>query len=155
MDGLIELVFESVANNSVCPLLNDLLQGSDIVELSHSELGSLDAKTRHDLIQLLNQNAGPSSIAFRAVSAKVGDIQIRTPYLQVLRFEGLNEVAISFASTDIEPKDRQHIATKLAEGAAKLAGSAGVTQYYCGFEPATDERTQLFAGGKMGPLTSI
>jgi hypothetical protein len=155
MDGLIELIFESVSDDAVESLLNDLLQGAEVLELSHSELGSLDPTARQDLTQLINRTPEPSSITIHAASAKIADIRIRNPSLRVLRVESSNELAIFFSSTNIEAKDQTQLIIHLAKGAKELANRTDVPHYYCGFEPATDERTQLFSGSRIGPIVSI
>lgn len=156
MDGLIELIFERVPDGAIDKLVNDLLQGADILELSHSELGSLDPKmVGQDLMSLINQESEPSSIFVRTVNVTIGDVLIRRPLLRILRFEGSNEVAVVFGAADVDETDRQHLVTKLAAGANVLASSADVSEYYCGFEPATDEKTRLFAKDKIGPLITL
>jgi hypothetical protein len=156
MDGLIELIFERVPDGAVDKLVNDLLQGVGILELSHSELGSLDPKKAgQDLMPLLKQEAEPSSIFVRAAIATIGDVPIRSPLVRILRFEGSNEVAVVFGSADVDATDRQDVVTKLAAGAKVLASSADVPEYYCGFEPATDEKTRLFSWDKIGPLVTV
>lgn len=64
-------------------------------------------------------------------------------------------MAIVFDSADIETTDRQSVVTKLAVGAAAIANRAEVSEYYCGFEPASDEKTRLFSRDKIGPLVVV
>jgi hypothetical protein len=75
--------------------------------------------------------------------------------VRILRFEGSNEVAVVFGSGDVDATVRQDVVAKLAAGAKVLASSADVPEYYCGFEPATDEKTRLFSRDKIGPLTTV
>ncbi|WP_457337684.1 hypothetical protein [Rhizobacter sp. P5_C2] len=42
MDGLIELVFERVPDKALRGLVYDLLQGAEVLEVTHSGLGSFD-----------------------------------------------------------------------------------------------------------------
>ena len=156
MDGLIELIFERVPDNAVVKLINGLLQGEGILELSHSERGSLDPKKiDHDLMPLLKQEAEPSSILMRIANTTIGDVPIHNPLVRILHFEGSNEVAVVFDSEDVDATVRQDVVTKLAAGAKALANGADVPEYYCGFEPATDEKTRLFSKDKIGPLITI
>ncbi|WP_176041077.1 hypothetical protein [Burkholderia stabilis] len=156
MDGLIELIFDRVPGGNVDKLVNDFLQGGDILGISHSELGSLDPKTvNRYLMPILRQETDFSSVFIRTANAMIGNVSIRSPLVRILRFEGGIEVAIVFDSADIEATDRQGVVTKLAVGAAALASSAGVPEYYCGFEPANDEKTRLFTRGKIGPLVTV
>lgn len=156
MDGLIELIFENVPDDSVDRLVYDLLQGAGILEISHSELGRLEQKlVDQDLMSFLMKEAEPASIFVRAACVTVGGIPIRSPLIRILRFEGSNEVAVIFESVDISSTDRLGAVRKLAAGANVLASGANVPDYYCGFEPATDEVTRLFSRDAIGPLVEV
>lgn len=156
MDGLIELIFERVPDGAVAKLVNDLLQGAEVLALSHSELGSLDIKkVGQDLMLLLKQEAEPSSIFVRSANATIGSVSIRGPLVRILRFEGSNEVALVFRGDDVDATDGQDVVAKLAAGAKVLSRNAEVQEYYCGFEPATDKETRLFSRDKIGPLVTV
>ena len=156
MDGLIELIFERVPDDAVGTLMSDLLQGGSILELSHSELGSLDPKEfGHDVMPLLKQKAEPSAVFVRIANAEIGGVSIRSPLVRILRFEGANEAAVIFGSGDVDATTRQDVVTALAAGAKVLASGAAVSEYYCGFEPATDKMTRLFSKDKIGPLLAV
>lgn len=156
MGGLIELVFVRVPDGAVHKLVNDLSQSGDILEFSHSEVCGLNQeKAILDLTLLLKYEVGPFSIFVRIANASIGGVPIRSSLVRILRFEGMNEVAFVFGSAEIEATDRQDAVEKLAAGAEALASGTGVLAYYCGFEPATDEKTRLFSNERMGPLVSI
>lgn len=156
MDGLIELIFERVPDGAVDKLLHDLLQGQGILELSHSELGSLEpTKGTQKLLPLLLGQLEPTSIFVRTANTMIGGVSIRSPLVRILRFDELNEVAVVFDRADVSAINQQDAVTMLWSGANVLARSAGVPEYYCGFEPATDESTRLFSTNKIGPLVAI
>ncbi|WP_426395237.1 hypothetical protein ACN9M1_13900 [Ralstonia sp. R-29] len=156
MDGLIELVFEGVPEHAVDKLVCDLRQGAAILEIFHSELGCLaPEQADQDLTQFLTKETTPVSLFVRTALVTVGGIPIRNPLVRVLRFAGVIEVTVVFESADIDAADRKDATTKLAAGTESLACSMGVSRYYCGFEPATDERTRLFSKGRLGPLIEI
>ncbi|MDO9437079.1 hypothetical protein [Hydrogenophaga sp.] len=156
MNGLVELIFERVPDVAVATMLSELLRRSGIQEMTHSELGKLDAETSfRDVIALLRHQAEPSSIFIRAGIATVGAVRTRCPLVRLLRYEETNELTLAFERTDIEAVDRKDTIRMLSDGAKLLASSAGTAEYYCGFEPATDERTRLFSKSKIGPLVSV
>ncbi|HEY9897852.1 MAG TPA: hypothetical protein V6D00_01610 [Pantanalinema sp.] len=156
MDGLIELIFEGVSDGAVDRLVYDLLQGVDILEISPSEFGIIgQTQINNDLMPLLKKEAAPASIFLRAAFATIGGVPIRSPLVRILRFEGSNEVAVVFGSANIDAGDRQDAVKRLAAGSSMLANSVGVSEYYCGIEPATDERTRLFYRDKIGPLDKV
>ncbi|WP_153490586.1 hypothetical protein [Burkholderia cepacia] len=67
MDGLIELIFDRVPDGNIDKLVNDLLQGEDVLELTHSELGSLDPKKADQYLKPIQQEEMEySSIFIRA-----------------------------------------------------------------------------------------
>lgn len=156
MNGLIELIFERVPDGALNKLVSDLLQGAGILELSHSELGCIETNnTCRDLLLLLNKSLEPSSIFIRSAYVSIGDVEICCPLIRILRFEGLNEVAVIFAGTDIITTDSEDSVEKLAASATVLANNANVIDFYCGFEPAADEQTRLFSRNKIGPIVKL
>ncbi|GGY20378.1 hypothetical protein [Paludibacterium paludis] len=156
MDGLIELIFEQVPDEAVGRLMNDLLQGVDILELSHSELGRLDPKKANfDLMTLLEQEAEPLSLFVRTTTVTVEDVTIRSPMVRILRCGGVNEITVIFDRGDVDEAVRLNVGETLAAGAKAVASRANVSEYYCGFEPASDDKTRLFAKDKIGPLMTI
>jgi len=156
MDGLIELIFDGVPDGAIHGLVRNLIHGSDILDISHSELGSLDPKRiGEDLMAFFDKETVPITIFIRTTCIMVGGISINRPLVRILRFQGSNEVAVEFNSTDIDATDRKDTVAKLAAGAKVLADSAAIPKYYCGFEPATDTRTRLFSQGKVGPLIEV
>ena len=121
MDGLIELIFNGVPDGAVDSLVYTVLQRADICEVSHSERGRLDLPpVGQDLMLLLKKEVEPASIFVKALYSTVGGVLIRQPLVRILRFEGLNEVAIVFGSADIEATDRQDVVRRLAAGAGEL-----------------------------------
>lgn len=156
MDGLIELIFDAVPDGSVDGLVYGLLQEASPMELSHSELGLLDPKQLDQgLKELLKDGSVSASIFIRAASVRVGDVRISAPLIRILRSEGSSEVAVIFGSADIDPTDRQEASKKLLVGADLLARGADVADYFCGYEPATDESTRLFSRDRIGPLVRL
>lgn len=155
MGELIELIFERVPDDAVVRLLGDLLQGAEIMDVKHSELGELDSRVGHDLMRYLEEMNVPAAIFVRATYATLIDIPIRFPLIRILRHELSNEVSVVFSADSIDESVRRLAAIKLSGAAQTLARRADVGEYYCGFEPATDERTRLFFNGQLGPMLTI
>lgn len=156
MNGLVELIFENVPDRDVGRLVANLLQGADVTEISHSELGRLDPSEVGDSYARLFEAAEePASIFVKIAGASLGDVLIRHPLVRILRCNESNEVAVVFADTDVDAIDRRGAVLRMAAGAKVLAQTCGVTQFYCGYEPATDDRTRLFSGERIGPIESI
>jgi hypothetical protein len=156
MNGLIELVFEKVPDGAVNGLVSALLQEAHITEVSHSELGDREPKeVGGNYLQLLKTTTDPASIFVKAAETCIGRVPIYRPLVRILRCCESNEVTVVFDSQDVVTTDRQDAVFRMAAGARALAESSDVAEFYCGYEPATDERTRLFCRGKVGPLTVI
>jgi hypothetical protein len=156
MNGLVELIFEEVPDAAVNLLICALLNGTVEREIQHSELGAREAKEiGGKYLELLRMTEGPASIFLKAAESSIGGVIIGHPLVRVLRCQDSNEVAFVFDSRDVRSSDRKDAVVKMALGAKVLAQRSNVTKFYCGFEPATDEKTRLFAEDVIGPLTAV
>lgn len=156
MNGLVELVFEKVPDRDVSQLVANLLQGAEVTEISHSELGRLEpSKVGDSYARLLKASEEPASVFVKSIGASLGGVLIRHPLVRILRYNESNEVAVVFVDTDVDATDRQDAVLRMAAGAKVLAQTCGVAKFYCGYEPATDDRTRLFCGDRIGPVKSI
>lgn len=156
MDGLIELVFESVPDHSVNDLVDDLVNTSEVLELTQSELGAVDVdKVDGDFMKLATATTDPISVFLRCAPILVGDFSIHRPLVQVLRYSGTNDVVVSFDSSDIAKGDKLQAVKSLMNGCKALALNRGVPLFYCGYEPASDVVTRLFTGDRVGPLALV
>lgn len=156
MNGLVELTFENVPDKSVNKLVSALLNGTPPSEIAHSELGNRDVSDLGgDFFRLFAGADVPASMFIKTERLSVGGIEIHRPVIRILRLENFNEVTVVFDNSDVLAGDRKEALSLLATCAEALATESGVVEFYCGFEPSTDEATRLFTGKKIGPLKII
>jgi hypothetical protein len=156
MNGLVELVFEKVPDGAVNGLVSALLQEAHITKVSRSELGDREPKeVEGTYLQLLKATTEPASVFVKADETCIGGVSIHRPLVRILRCCESSEVTVVFDSQDVVTTDRQDAVLRMAAGARALAESSDVAEFYCGYEPATDEKTRLFCKGKVGPLTAL
>jgi hypothetical protein len=155
-DGLIELIFLQVPDGKVESLVCELVKNARIFGLSHSELGNLDPKTSElGIVSLFRNFEEPYAIFIRSGELNLGEVWLENPLIRIIRYDGLNEVAVVFDNLKIEPTGWEDFVDKLSKGAKKLAVQSGALGYCCGLEPGTDEDTQLFSSEGVGPLFSL
>jgi hypothetical protein len=153
---LVELVFDKIPDNLLNILVANIIQSSNILEISHSELGKIaDLHNDQDFIQHLKSGPNPASIFITSTWASIGKVKIRQPLIRLLRFEQTNEVSIIFSNNDIDKIDSKNIIMSLALGAKHLSQISHSDDYYCGYEPATDQKTRFFSKDTIGPLNKI
>ncbi|MCA3697908.1 hypothetical protein [Aquidulcibacter sp.] len=152
-DGLIELIFLQVPDGKVESLVCELVQNASIFELSHSELGNLDPKKSElGIISLFRNFEEPYAIFIRSDEIHVGEVQLQKPLIRIIRYEGLNEVAVLFDTLEIKLLSWDDFVDKLYMVAKRLAIQSETLVYCCGLEPGTDKDTQLFSSEGVGPL---
>jgi hypothetical protein len=152
----IELVFDKVPTDTLSRLTLALLEKMNVTRVSHSEIGDVDLQTLDQgFVDLLcQQNECPFVVSVLGSDITIGSVHIRNPMLRFIRADGENMVELGFDDSDIEGA-RDNFVVQIATEAKVLADHADVMHYFCGFEPATDESTRLFTGGKIGPLRNI
>ncbi|WDZ95954.1 hypothetical protein Herbaro_21160 [Herbaspirillum sp. WKF16] len=156
MNGLVELIFEAVQNGAVKHLVDDLLKGGVVIGSSHSELGVCELNViDENYLTSLWEAETAVSVFIRADQISIGGVLINRPVIRILRYQNSNDVSLIFDSADVIESDREEALRGLAAGAKILAKNSEVPKFYCGFEPATDEKTRLFCGEVMGPIRSL
>jgi hypothetical protein len=156
MNGLVELIFEEVPDVAVNSLVSDLLNGAAITEISHSELGRCESNSvENNYFKFLKLTEDATSIIVKTKEISIGGVIINRPLVRMLRYHNLNEVAVIFDSLDVAKNNQRTAILNMAAGTKVLAKRSGVREFYCGFEPASDQSTRLFSGEKIGPITVL
>lgn len=129
-DGLSELVFEGLNEHAALQLSKGLL-GRDVV-LPKSTEGVCE----HEISRL-----------------ELGDkVALKNAHLRVLRYDhDVYDVEINFVVAEVRSESPDSLLEALHEFSIRLGRALGVTSFYAGLEPASDEETRYFTGPVRGP----
>lgn len=154
MHGLIELIFDSVPDSKLDALIWSLVDKTSAIEIFYSEKGNIDvSEANQGFLTLFNNEATAEAFFIKTNSAVVGSVVVNKPVVRVLRFNKTNEVMVIFSNLDLA--NSENVVTELADGAGYIADTLSISDYYCGFEPATDPRTRLFTKAEIGPFLKL
>jgi hypothetical protein len=154
--GLIELVFESVPSPALNALLAHIIGAAYPIEITHSELGAIDAGGGTiDYLRLAATSEEPASVFIKVPDLAIGSASVARPLIQILSADGTMDVVLSLSCCDIADDQRPTFADSLKEAAVELAERNGIISFHCGLEPAADLATRLFTGAVSGPIMSI
>jgi hypothetical protein len=156
MNGLIELVFDNVPTDKLGELVYALLKKMNILQISHSENGDIDFEeiTKNFVDHLCQQLEKLFCISVLGHDMLFGSVHIINPLIRLICVNGENTVELDFDRSDVGSVF-QDVPIRLAIEAKMLADRAGVTNFFCGFEPTIDESIRFFTRDKMGPLISL
>ncbi|MDH5824654.1 hypothetical protein QFW77_16910 [Luteimonas sp. RD2P54] len=156
MSNLVELVFENVLDARLNDFIGTLIEGSCVLSTDVSEADRDSLDWDGDVAKILN--ATPSTSATISLSLDRVDwpqISILRPLLQIIKYDGAYDVALSFIPEDISRKGCIGPIESLRLSAVEFLGLSGGENVYCGYEPAHDEKTRFFTNSSAGPIVDF
>ena len=156
MSNLVELVFENIPEVRLNDFTSVLIDGSLILHIEMSEVDGASMEWDGDFAKILN--TVPSASAAISLSlAKVDwpQLSIHRPLLQIIKYDGTYDVALSFLSEDISCKGSMGSIESLRSSAVEFLAISGGENVYCGYEPAHDEKTRFFTNNRIGPIVDF
>jgi hypothetical protein len=153
MNNLIELVFENVPDERLNNFASTLIGDSFVMSMYVSETDGAPIKWDGDAKKILN--IAPSTSATISLSLDKVDwplLSIQSPLLQVIKYDGMYDVVLSFLSEDISCKEPKVPIKSLHSSAVEFFAASEGEKVYCGYEPAQDESTRFFTNNDAGPL---
>jgi|LakMenEpi03Aug12_release.lakeMendotaPanAssembly.Ray.scaffolds.fasta_scaffold438637_2 hypothetical protein len=153
---LIELVFEVVPKEQLNDLVNDLFPVSNVLQIiSNDESLEFARDAKFDYVDAIKKTELlTTAIIVKASLVFFDGVSIDNPLCQVLVYEDLVDVLIIFSLSDVRAEDGSDPLKVIHGAASKIAEKSSVSDYYCGLEPAQDERTRFFSKNMTGPLAS-
>ncbi|WP_409523500.1 hypothetical protein [Nitrincola sp. MINF-07-Sa-05] len=155
MTNLVEVVFESVDEGCIIQFFLMLIQGSkkisgyqcseNIPMFTEGEL------SEEELSRFLDFN-GDASILINADDVKLGDVFLPNIQLRLVKYGCEYDVDFNFNCDEIENVSMGALINGIHSYAKSLALEFGISSYYGGMEPASDEETRYFTNEEVGPL---
>ncbi|MEZ4827687.1 MAG: hypothetical protein R3C61_15605 [Bacteroidia bacterium] len=79
------------------------------------------------------------------------DIFLSQVWFRIDKYDNIYDLSLDIEEKEIRQKT---FISDLQKRVTSLAEELKTTSYYCGYEPATDEKTRLFSGNILGPLNN-
>lgn len=157
MTNLVEVVFESVDESCIAQLFIMLIQSSKRVsEIQCSENISIFENgelSEEELGHFLGLN-GDAVIFVNASDVMLGDVVFPNIQFRLVKYGCEYDVDFNFYYDEIEHISLPALICSVHAYAKGLALKFGISSYYSGMEPASDEETRFFTNEEVGPLVA-
>jgi hypothetical protein len=146
---IIEIVFERVQLSKIVELLIKMLSNSTLKDYSIStDSSEINLHSKENLFNNINQSSD-GAFYFNFSDSDLKDIQLSSVGFQIYKYDNVYDLSLYIEEKEI----RQKVSiSDLQKRVESLAEELKATNYYCGYESASDEVTRLFSGNSLGPL---
>lgn len=157
MANLIEIVYENIGKSCVLQLLKLLITNlENIISIECTENPSFfkEGLLSEEGINPFLDFEGDVTVLIKIRSIDLGSIILTNLQLRLLKYEGKYDIEFNFDSNELENTTTTILVKELHEHAKHIALECGVSDFYCGMEPASDEDTRFFTNDELGPLSA-
>ena len=155
MADLLEVVLENILRSKVCQLLMLLLgQAGQITEIQCSEAIKFSSETNisKDEIESFLNLPDNASLIIKLSSLNIAGCIIPSVLLRLVKYGDQYDIDFNFDESDITSMDTTALMKQLHGHVSELGKTYGVSDWFGGIEPASDEDTRYFTGDELGPL---
>lgn len=155
MAELIEVVLEDVPKSKVYETIEHILgDAGEVMEVQCSEQiadcdqAELSEKGIKSFLELSEQ----ASILVNVDGLKIGKVTIPSVLLRIVKYEDSVDIDFNFSESDLRDITTADLMSKIHAYVADLGKRYGISHWFGGMEPASDEDTRYFTGDEVGPL---
>lgn len=156
MNGLMEFVFEDIAASNVAGMIAafvpDVMSVSEVTR--DGEPLPINWPFDSDALPQVVSSNEDAAVVINVRSLAIGDKSVRNATIRILRYGGVNDVSVLATSTDCKACGI-NTANELFRWAKTVSERYCVSNFYGGFDPAFDERTQLYSKSGVGPIVEL
>jgi len=146
---IIEVVIEGGQIEKIVDFLMNILSNSTLKDYHISTDSSrIEMQSNEKLLISLNQSSD-GSFYFNFLNFKLKSILFCRVGVQIIKFGHIFDLNLHIEKMEVSKKITVLELHSLIES---ISEDLKATNYYCGYEPAYDEKTRLFSGNRLGPL---
>jgi hypothetical protein len=156
MNGLLEFVFEEAPSNHLAEMVIEFVREKNNVSEVVQDGAPLRLDSVLDSAYLSKIAVGDEDVACTAnlKDLKVGEKLVECVTLRIIHYGDISDVSLLFSSLDCK-KAGISTSEELYRWAKGFSVKYCTANFFGGLEPASDEQTQLFSKGRVGPVMKL
>lgn len=156
MSNLFEVVFESVPKNNVLEFLSYLIpEPRIIVNYQFSEKNQLINTNEYaEALRYFLNFYGDISIIINLDHIKIDDLILPEILLRLVKYGQQYDIDYNFDLNLIKDTPIPDLVKKIHNHTKNIAKDNGISNFFGGMEPASDESTRYFTNNNLGPLVA-
>ncbi|WP_338846792.1 hypothetical protein V8J88_23855 [Massilia sp. W12] len=157
MDGLIEIVFESISiENANAFLPGFILKTENII--SASIIGESDQNvnvtTLPQFIRATIESRGDCIIMLNIYNASICNRIVENASIQIISYSKNLDLVLIFSTIDLRSSGIKY-SNEIFKWAISINQTLNAKKIFGGLEPAQDKETQIFSNAHVGPIMEI
>lgn len=156
MHGLLEFVFEGISPDQLARVVIDSVGQEENVGDATQDGSALppDAVLDPGYLTGIASTGESAGCSINLRSLRMDGKLVQRATLQVIHYDGKNDLSVLLASTDCLNADLSS-AEEFYQWAKSVSERYEIENFYGGLEPAFDGSTQLYSKGRIGPVLKL